>query len=86
VREFEAQWANWAGSKHALMVSSGSTANTLIISAVKEKMGWKDGDKIVVPACTWVTNISPVFQSGLKPIFCDVNIENFSFDIERKNI
>jgi len=82
VREFEAQWANWAGSKHALMVSSGSTANTLIISAVKEKMGWKDGDKILVPACTWVTNISPVFQSGLTPVFCDVNLENFSFDIE----
>ena len=82
VREFEAQWADWAGSKHALMVSSGSTANTLIISAVKEKQGWKDGDKILVPACTWVTNISPVFQSGLKPIFCDINIENFSFDIE----
>lgn len=82
VREFEAQWAEWTGSKHALMVSSGSTANTLIISAVKEKMGWKDGDKILVPACTWVTNISPVFQSGLQPVFCDVNLENFSFDIE----
>jgi CDP-6-deoxy-D-xylo-4-hexulose-3-dehydrase len=82
VREFESQWAEWAGSKHALMVSSGSTANTLIISSVKELYGWKDGDKILVPACTWVTNISPVFQSGLQPIFCDVNLDNFSFDIE----
>ena len=82
VREFEAQWADWVGSKHALMVSSGSTANTLIISSVKELYGWKDGDKVLVPACTWVTNISPVFQAGLTPIFCDVNIENFSFDID----
>jgi CDP-6-deoxy-D-xylo-4-hexulose-3-dehydrase len=82
VREFEAQWANWVGSKHALMVSSGSTANTLIISSVKELYGWKDGDKVLVPACTWVTNVSPVFQAGLTPIFCDVNLENFSFDIE----
>lgn len=82
VREFEAQWADWVGSKHALMVSSGSTANTLIISSVKELYGWKDGDKVLVPACTWVTNISPVFQAGLKPIFCDVNLENFSFDLD----
>jgi len=82
VREFEAQWADWVGSKYALMVSSGSTANTLIISSVKELYGWKDGDKVLVPACTWVTNISPVFQSGLTPIFCDVNLDNFSFDIE----
>jgi CDP-6-deoxy-D-xylo-4-hexulose-3-dehydrase len=82
VREFEAQWAQWVGSKHALMVSSGSTANTLIMTAVKEKYGFKDGDKVLVPACTWVTNISPVFQSGFTPIFCDVNLNNYSFDID----
>jgi CDP-6-deoxy-D-xylo-4-hexulose-3-dehydrase len=80
VREFEAQWAEWVGSKHALMVSSGSTANTLIIAAVKEKYGLKDGDKVLVPACTWVTNISPVFQLGFTPIFCDVNLTDYSFD------
>lgn len=82
VREFEAEWANWVGSKHALMVSSGSTANTLLVAAVKEKYGLKDGDKVLVPACTWVTNISPVFQLGFKPIFCDVNLKNFSFDLD----
>ena len=41
VREFEAEWANWVGSKHALMVSSGSTANTLLVAAVKENTGSK---------------------------------------------
>lgn len=82
VREFEAEWARWVGSKHALMVSSGSTANTLLMAAVKEKYGLKDGDKVLVPACTWVTNISPVFQLGFTPIFCDVNTDNYSFDLD----
>jgi CDP-6-deoxy-D-xylo-4-hexulose-3-dehydrase len=82
VRKFEQQWADWVGSKHALMVSSGSTANTLLMAAVKEKYGLKDGDKVLVPACTWVTNVSPVFQLGFKPIFCDVNLDNYSFDLE----
>ena len=82
VKQFEKEWSNWVGSKHALMVSSGSTANTLLLSAVKEKYKLKNGDKVLVPACTWVTNISPVFQLGLIPIFCDINLENFSFDIE----
>ena len=82
VREFEAQWADWVGSKHALMVSSGSTANTLLMAAVKELYGLKDGDKVLVPACTWVTNISPVFQLGFKPIFCDVNLDDYSFDLD----
>jgi len=82
VREFEARWAEWVGSKYALMVSSGSTANFLLLAAVKEKYGLKNGDKVLVPACTWVTNISPVMQLGLKPIFCDVNLVNYSFDLD----
>lgn len=82
VKEFEAEWSKWLGAKHSLMVSSGSTANTLLIAAVKEMFGLKNGDKVVVPACTWVTNISPVFQNGLQPIFCDVNLDNYSFDLD----
>jgi CDP-6-deoxy-D-xylo-4-hexulose-3-dehydrase len=41
-----------------------------------------DGDKVLVPACTWMTNIAPVIQAGLQPIFCDVNLKNFSFDVD----
>jgi CDP-6-deoxy-D-xylo-4-hexulose-3-dehydrase len=80
VKEFENQWSNWLGCKYSLYVSSGSTANSLLISSVKDLYGLKDGDKVIVPACTWVTNIAPVIQSGLTPIFCDVNLNNFSFD------
>jgi CDP-6-deoxy-D-xylo-4-hexulose-3-dehydrase len=29
-----------------------------------------------------MTNVAPVFQAGLQPIFCDINLQNFSFDIE----
>ena len=43
VREFEQVWAEWIGSKHALMVSSGSTANFLMLAAIKEKFGLKNG-------------------------------------------
>jgi CDP-4-dehydro-6-deoxyglucose reductase, E1 len=70
------------GVKHSLYVSSGSTANSLLIAAVKELYNLKDGDKVLVPATTWMTNIAPVFQNGLEPIFCDINLQNFSFDID----
>lgn len=80
VREFESAWSNWLGVKHSLYVSSGSTANSLLVSAVKEHYGLQDGDKVLVPATTWMTNIAPVFQAGLQPIFCDINLRNFSFD------
>lgn len=80
VAEFERQWSRWVGAKHSLFVSSGSTANFLLLSAVIEKYGLKKGDKVLVPACTWMTNVAPVFQLGLTPIFCDINLKNFSFD------
>lgn len=81
VKEFENKWNEWLGSKHSLFVSSGSTANLLLVSALKELYNLKNGDKVLVPACTWVTNISPVFQCGLTPVFCDINLKNYSFDI-----
>lgn len=82
VREFERKWSEWLGVKHSLYVSSGSTANTLLISAVKEYYGLQDGDKVLVPSCTWMTNIAPVIQANLQPIFCDINLKNFSFDVD----
>lgn len=79
VRQFEEEWSKWLGCKYSLYVTSGSTANLLLMAAVKEKYKLKDGDKVLVPSCTWVTNVSPVIQCGLQPIFCDVNTSNYSF-------
>ncbi len=80
VRDFENEWSKWLGCKYSLYVSSGSTANLLLMASVKERYNLKDGDKVLVPSCTWVTNISPVIQCGFEPIFCDVNSTNYSFD------
>ena len=85
VKEFEKQWSEWLGTKYSLFVSSGSTANTLLLSAIVEKYNLKKGDKVLVPAMTWVTNIEPVIQLGLKPIFCDVEPDTFSFDLDHLN-
>ena len=82
VREFEKVWSEWLGVKHSLYVSSGSTANSLLVSAVKELYKLKNNDKVLVPATTWMTNVAPIIQAGLKPIFCDINLKNFSFDEE----
>ena len=82
VREFEEKWSEWLGVKHSLYVSSGSTANTLLVASLKEYYDLKDGDKVLVPACTWATNVGPIIQAGLQPIFCDINLDNFSFDVD----
>lgn len=80
VKQVEKEWADWVGAKHSLFVSSGSTANFLLLAAIKEKFNLKPKDKILVSSCTWMTNVSPAMQLGFTPIFCDINFDNFSFD------
>lgn len=86
VKQFEKEWSEWLGAKHSLYVSSGSTANFLLVAAVKELYKLKAGDKVLVPACTWMTNVAPIMQLGLEPVFCDINLDNFSFDLEEARL
>ena len=81
VKQFEDAWSEWLGCKYSLYVTSGSTANLLLMAAVKELYDIPNGSKVLVPVCTWVTNVAPVFQVGLEPVFCDVDLERYSFDI-----
>jgi CDP-6-deoxy-D-xylo-4-hexulose-3-dehydrase len=82
VERFEQAWSKWIVSKYSLFVTSGSTANFLLVASIIEEYGLKKGDKVLLPSCTWVTNINPIIQLGLKPIFCDINLENYSFDLD----
>ena len=82
VKQFEDAWSKWLGCQHSLFVTSGSAANLLLMAAVKELHKIPDGSKVLVPACTWVTNVSPVFQVGLEPVFCDVDLARYSFDMD----
>jgi len=80
VKKFESDWSEWLGSKYSLYVSSGSTANFLLVASIIEQHKLSRGDKVLVPAMTWVTNIGPIIQLGLEPVFCDVDPTSFCFD------
>jgi CDP-6-deoxy-D-xylo-4-hexulose-3-dehydrase len=80
VIEFENAWGQWLGTKYNLMVNSGASANELTMLALNYIHG--DGE-IIVPPLTWISDISSVIFSGFKPVFCDINLKNFSFDIEK---
>lgn len=82
VQEFEDKWSEWLGCKYSLYVTSGSTANFLLVSSIIEKFNLNPGDKVLLPSCTWVTNINPIFQLGLTPIFCDISLDDYSFDVD----
>mgnify|MGYP001301670912 FL=1 len=82
VRNFEKNFSKWNGSKFSIFVNSGSSANLIMVQSCKEIYKWKNNDEIIVPSVTWPTTVTPVSQSGLKTIFVDVNLEDFSFDYD----
>ena len=78
-REFEDEWSRWQGRKFSLFVSSGTTANTLLLDAVRELyFGKRAKLKIFCPAVNWATNISTFKQQGHEMFFYDIDYVSYS--------
>lgn len=83
VKEFEKRFAEHAGAKFAVMVNSGSSANLVLVNALKyhSKFKLEPGDEIVVPAVSWSTTYYPVTQSGFVLRFVDVDRKTLNIDL-----
>jgi dTDP-4-amino-4,6-dideoxygalactose transaminase len=74
-KEFEKEFAQFIGTKHAVLTSSGTSALFLCLKA----LGVKEGDGILVPSLTAFPTIEPVFHVGARPIFIDID-DTFTVD------
>ena len=79
--EFEEKFANWIGSDYAVFVNSGSSANLLMVYALKHA-GLMKNNKFCVPSLCWATDLAPVLQFDMEPLLIDCNLENLSVDLE----
>ena len=82
---FEKKFAKSLNSKFAIMTNSGSSANLLAISALVNplrKKRLKKNDEVLIPAVCWSTSLWPIVQNNLKPVFVDVNLDDFNISIE----
>ena len=80
---FQNKFAQTCNVKHAHMVNSGSSANLVMIAAVKKRLGWKDGDEVIVSPVGFPTTIAPLVQNGLKPVFVDIEMDTLNFDTSK---
>lgn len=85
VAQYEKDFASFFGSKYALMTSSGSTANLLMIAALffKKDNPLQRGDEIIVPAVSWSTTYFPLQQYGLKVKFVDIDLDTLNIDLDQ---
>lgn len=74
---FETQVADYLGVKHAIAVSSGSAALHVATIAA----GIKRGDKVLVPAHTFIGTIWGLLYEGAIPVFCEVEDTTGNIDL-----
>lgn len=87
VLRYEADFANYFGAKYAVMTSSGSTANLIMIAAMffsnNKERRLARGDEVIVPAVSWSTTYFPLQQHGLKVKFVDIDRDTLNIDLEK---
>jgi CDP-6-deoxy-D-xylo-4-hexulose-3-dehydrase len=87
VKAYEEAWEEYTGSKYAVFVNSGSSANFLVAQRLKDKLvtsgQWTKRKTVVFPALTWSTSITPFLLLGFKPHFIDISKSNWGLDYEQ---
>lgn len=64
------------GGKACFLTNSGSSANLLAISAIKQT--GKSKTEVIVPACSFPTTVNPIIQNSLTPVFIDCELGTYN--------
>ena len=87
VASYEQEFAEYFGSTYAVMTSSGSTANLLMIASLfftkNPALRLQRGDEIIVPAVSWSTTYFPLQQYGLHVKFVDIDKDTLNIDLSK---
>lgn len=83
VKEFEKEAASYMDVSHAVAMNSGTSANMLALASLINLGMLKAGDEVIVPAATFSSVVSPIYQLGLVPVYVDVSEEDWFLDIDQ---
>ena len=76
VLEFEKEFAEFLGVKHAISVGNGTDALVVALKA----MGIGEGDEVITTPFTFFATAEAISAVGATPVFVDVNKEDFNID------
>ena len=86
VNQYEKMFAKKNKNKFAIMTNSGSSSNLLMFSALlytrQKKLKIKHGDEVIVPAVSWSTSYTPIYQLNLKMKFVDIDLDTLNYDLK----
>jgi len=86
-KQFEKSLADYVGTRSALFVNSGSSANLCALSGLtSSKLGeraLRKGDEVITVAMGFPTTINPIIQNGLVPVFVDIDLDTLDVNVEQ---
>lgn len=77
-RAFEREFAEWAGSNHAIALANGTVALDLALHG----LGVGPGDEVIVTPRTFLASVSCVVNAGATPVFADVDRDSGNITAE----
>jgi dTDP-4-amino-4,6-dideoxygalactose transaminase len=75
-RRFQAAFAQYIGTKHAVLAANG----TVTLEVALRALGIGAGDEVIVPALTWVATAGAAAYVNAVPVFADVDPHTLCID------
>jgi dTDP-4-amino-4,6-dideoxygalactose transaminase len=76
VAKFESEFADYCGTKHCVTVNTGTAALEVALRGA----GISTGQRVAVPAMTFVATAQAVTQAGAMPVLVDVDPDTWTMD------
>lgn len=71
-REFEKEFAAWAGCEYAIALGNG----TLALDVALKALGVGEGDEVITTSRTFLASASAIVTAGAIPVFADVDLNS----------
>ena len=84
--QFEAEFADYIGTKFAVAVNSGTSALDLIFKTLILKQHLSPGDKVIVPSFTFAACANVLVNNGLVPVFVDIDDRDLNVAVSYYNV
>lgn len=80
-REFEKEFAAWAGCEYAIALGNG----TLALDVALKALGVGEGDEVITTSRTFLASASAIVTAGANPVFADVDLNSQNITAETIN-
>ena len=81
--QFEHEFADYCGTKHAIGVANGLDALILVLRAWKELGKLNSGDEVIVPANTYIASILAITENDLVPVLVEPDENTYNLCPEK---